>query len=134
SYWNPGDPLTIDLAPGKNLEEDLLQAKRNGRQQLSTILALHWPRRLVDGWLRSQEAEALGTQRLAELPDARIRQIAASLHAWTIVPTGTVGYKKAEVMRGGVDTRGIDQKSMQARNVPGLYIIGEALDVTGWLG
>lgn len=134
SYWNPGEPLSIDLAPGKDLEEELLQAKRTGRQQLSTILAAHWPRRLVDGWLRSQGAEALGGSRLAELPDARIRRLAASLHAWTIVPTGTAGYKKAEVMRGGVDTRAIDQRTMQARNVPGLYIIGEALDITGWLG
>src|SRR5690606_19058844 len=82
SYWNPGEPLSIDLVPGKNLEEELLQAKRTGRQQLSTVLAAHWPRRLVDGWLRSQGAEALGSQRLAELPDARIRQLAASLHNW----------------------------------------------------
>jgi len=120
--------------PAFNLEDELLQAKRAGRQQLSTALAVHWPRRLVDGWLRSQNAEALGASRLADLPDARIRQIAAGLHAWRIVPTGTVGYKKAEVMRGGVDTRAIDQKTMQARRVPGLHIIGEALDVTGWLG
>src|SRR3546814_18079308 len=61
-------------------------------------------------------------------------QLAARIHGWSLVPSGTVGYKKAEVMRGGVDTRGIDQKTMQARSVPGLYFIGEALDVTGWLG
>lgn len=134
SYWNPGEALRINLAPGRDLEAELLQAKRNGRQQLATFLATHWPRRLVDGWLRSQGDDALGNSRLADLPDSSLRKLAASLHDWTLVPTGTAGYKKAEVMRGGVDTRGIDQKSMQARNVPGLYFIGEALDVTGWLG
>lgn len=72
--------------------------------------------------------------RLADAPDKTLRGLAQDIHQWTLTPSGTAGYKKAEVMRGGVDTRGLDQKSMQARTVPGLYFIGEAVDVTGWLG
>ncbi|CFM09315.1 flavoprotein%2C HI0933 family [Bordetella pertussis] len=68
------------------------------------------------------------------MPDRTLRALAALIHDWRLVPSGTAGYKKAEVMRGGVDTRALDQKSMQARGVPGLYFIGEAVDVTGWLG
>src|SRR5690606_1087227 len=76
----------------------------------------------------------IGPQRLADVPDRTLRQLAANIHTWMLVPSGTAGYKKAEVMRGRVDTRGIDQKTMEARHVPGPYFVGEALDVTGWLG
>ncbi|MCY1462450.1 hypothetical protein D9M71_802240 [compost metagenome] len=72
--------------------------------------------------------------RLADAPDKTLRGLAQDIHQWTLVPSGTAGYKKAEVMRGGVDTRGLDQKSMQAKTTPGLYFIGETVDVTGWLG
>jgi len=131
SYWNPGEPLSLDLAPGLDLEQDLVTAKPGNRQQLGTVLAGLWPRRLAEAWV---ERDGLATQRLADTPDKALRALAARIHGWTLVPTGTAGYKKAEVMRGGVDTRGLDQKSMQARAVPGLHFIGEAVDVTGWLG
>ncbi|OWT74759.1 MULTISPECIES: NAD(P)/FAD-dependent oxidoreductase [unclassified Achromobacter] len=131
SYWNPGEPLSLDLAPGLDLEQDLVSAKPGNRQQLGTVLAGLWPRRLAEAWV---ERDGLATQRLADTPDKALRALAAGIHGWTLVPTGTAGYKKAEVMRGGVDTRGLDQKSMQARAVPGLHFIGEAVDVTGWLG
>lgn len=143
SYWNPGEAITIDLAPGQDLEQQLLQAKQGGRQQLATVLAGLWPRRLAEQWLSNTvvaspgqraNTRALGEQRLADIPDRVLRALAQSIHAWTLHPSGTAGYRKAEVMRGGVDTNGINQRTMEARKAPGLYIVGEALDVTGWLG
>src|SRR3546814_14114475 len=77
---------------------------------------------------------SLGDLRLAEVPDRLLRALAARIHGWSLVPSGTAGYKKAEVMRGGVDTAALDQKSMQAKSVPGLYFIGVDVDVTGWRG
>ncbi|UYO93093.1 NAD(P)/FAD-dependent oxidoreductase [Pollutimonas sp. M17] len=137
SYWNPGAAICIDLAPGQDLERDLLEAKSGGRQQLATALAGLWPKRLAEQWLANAATAGggnIGAQRLADVPDRTLRELAANIHNWMLVPSGTAGYKKAEVMRGGVDTRGINQKTMEARHVPGLYFVGEALDVTGWLG
>ena len=136
SFWNPGEPIHIDLAPQQDLEQSLLAAKSGGRQQLSTVLANLWPKRLADQWLAQAEAgdADFGARRLADVPDKALRQLAARIHRWSLVPSGTAGYKKAEVMRGGVDTRGINQKTMEAKTMPGLYVIGEAVDVTGWLG
>lgn len=136
SYWNPGDAIQVDLAPQQDLEHELLAAKQGGRQQLSTVLASLWPKRLAEQWLAHADiAEpGLGARRLADVPDRLLRQLAAQIHGWSLTPSGSAGYKKAEVMRGGIDTRGIDQKTMQAKAVPGLYFVGEALDVTGWLG
>ncbi|AEC20696.1 exported protein [Pusillimonas sp. T7-7] len=136
SYWNPGDAIQVDLAPQQDLEHELLAAKQGGRQQLSTVLASLWPKRLAEQWLAHADiAEpGLAARRLADVPDRLLRQLAAQIHGWSLTPSGSAGYKKAEVMRGGIDTRGIDQKTMQAKTVPGLYFVGEALDVTGWLG
>lgn len=133
SYWNPGEPITIDLAPGRDLAQQLLQAKKGSRQRLSTALADLWPRRLADQWLGNTAGD-LGEQRLADVPDRLLRDLAGRIHNWSLVPSGTAGYRKAEVMRGGVDTRAINQRTMEVKAVPGLYIVGEALDVTGWLG
>lgn len=137
SYWNPGEPIALDLAPGHNLGEEWVAGKSGNRQILVSVLAALWSRRLAEQWLASlpgQDGAALGAMRLADMPDKTLRGLAERIHHWTLHPTGTVGYKKAEVMRGGVDTRGIDQKTMQSRSTPGLYFVGEALDVTGWLG
>jgi predicted Rossmann fold flavoprotein len=137
SYWRPGDAIVIDLAAGRDLASELIEAKPGSRQQLQTVLAGLWPRRLADQWLHTagQRAGAdLATLRLADTPDKTLRALAQGIHEWRLIPSGTAGYKKAEVMRGGVDTRALDQKSMQARAVPGLYFIGETVDVTGWLG
>ena len=137
SYWQPGEPIVIDLAAGRDLAGELIAAKPGNRQQLHTVLGGLWPRRLADQWLRAAEQggqQGLAALRLADAPDKTLRALAGAIHQWRLVPSGTAGYKKAEVMRGGVDTRGLDQKSMQARAVPGLYFIGEAVDVTGWLG
>jgi len=133
SYWNPGEAIEIDLAPGQELEQALLSAKPGNRQQLDTVLATMWPKRLVDQWLDAIPGQP-GLMRLADIPDKVLRKVAAGIHHWAVTPTGTAGYRKAEVMRGGVDTRGLDQKTMQASNTKGLYFIGEAVDVTGWLG
>src|SRR5690606_13678778 len=136
SFWNPGDAIQIDLAPQQDLEDALLSAKPGSRQQLGSVLAALWPKRLAEQWLAHEPGQGidLGARRLADVPDRVLRQLAQRVHGWTLSPSGTVGYKKAEVMRGGVDTRGIDQKTMQVKAVPGLYFVGEALDVTGWLG
>jgi len=137
SYWQPGEAIEIDLAAGRDLAAELIAAKPGNRQQLHTVLAGLWPRRLADQWLQAAERggqPGLATLRLADAPDKTLRALGQGIHRWRLVPSGTAGYKKAEVMRGGVDTRGLDQKSMQARAVPGLYFIGEAVDVTGWLG
>lgn len=133
TFWNPGEPIEIDLASGSDLGAALLGSKPGNRQQLATVLAGLWPRRLAERWLAAEEGE-LGTQRLADVPDKRLKALAERIHHWRLTPSGTAGYRKAEVMRGGVDTDDLDQRSMQARNVPGLYFVGEAVDVTGWLG
>ncbi|WP_025139386.1 NAD(P)/FAD-dependent oxidoreductase [Achromobacter sp. DH1f] len=137
SFWKPGEPIVIDLAPGRDLADELLASKSGNRQQLHTVLAGLWPKRLADRWLHLAEQggkPGLAALRLADAPDKTLRALAQDIHQWTLVPSGTAGYKKAEVMRGGVDTRGLDQKSMQAKTTPGLYFVGEAVDVTGWLG
>lgn len=136
SYWEPGEALAIDLAPDTDMEALLLEAKSGGKQQVGNLLSQHWPKRLVEHWLPAhpQLPEGLLQQRVADVPDKVLRQLAASIHRWELQPSGTAGYKKAEVMRGGVDTAMLDQRSLQVRSVPGLYFIGEAVDVTGWLG
>lgn len=136
SYWQPGQPLRVDLGARQGLEQALLRAKQaEGRQTLSTVLGRWLPKRLAESWLAHTEAGGLNAQaRLAELADPRLRKLGQDLENWTVHPSGTAGYRKAEVMRGGVDTDGLDQRSMQAKAVPGLYFIGEAVDVTGWLG
>lgn len=136
SYWNPGEAIVVDLAPGRDLAHELLERKQGGRQKLGTVLSAIWPKRLADQWLSNADAsgDSLGERRLADVPDNTLRDLARGIHDWALVPDGTAGYKKAEVMRGGVDTRCLNQKTMEARAVPGLYFIGEAVDVTGWLG
>ena len=133
TFWNPGEPIEIDLAPDTDIGTALIAAKPGSRQQLVTALAGLWPRRLAEQWLKMEGGD-LGGARLADLPDRRLQALAERIHRWQLVPSGTAGYRKAEVMRGGVDTDELDQRSMQAKKVPGLYFVGEAVDVTGWLG
>lgn len=135
SFWEPGQPICIDLAPALDMEAELLRAKPGSRQQLGTVLAQLWPRRLAEHWLSAQgNMPDAFSARLADVPDRLLRQLAQTIQAWQLVPSGTAGYKKAEVMRGGLDTRELNQKTMEARRAPGLHFIGEAVDVTGWLG
>jgi predicted Rossmann fold flavoprotein len=131
SYWREGAELTIDLLPGQDVTA-LLRAARsgNGRQSPQAFLSTLLPRRLA-GAIAGELALA---GRLADLSDAQMKRLAARVQDWRVTPSGTEGYRTAEVTLGGVDTRGLESRSMQARAVPGLYFIGEVVDVTGWLG
>ena len=132
SYWRPGEALEIELSAGMDWAGTLARAKSASRRQLGNELAQHLPQRLAQAWL---ERLGLPAERpLPEVGDKSLRQLAESLARWRIVPTGTEGWKKAEVMAGGIDTREIDSKTMESRRAPGLHFIGEVLDVTGWLG
>lgn len=132
SYWNPSEPISIDLLPGVDATNELITAKRQSRKQVGTFLAERVPARLAQTWLDVQRVRA--DSRLADLPDKTLRQIGESLSRWTLTPNGTEGYRKAEVTRGGVDTRELSSATMMSARVAGLYFIGEAVDVTGWLG
>ena len=132
SYWNPSEPICIDLLPGVDATSELIAAKRETRKQVGTFLAERVPARLAQTWLDVQRVPT--DARLADLPDKTLRQIGESLSRWTLTPNGTEGYRKAEVTRGGVDTRELSSTTMMSSRVAGLYFIGEAVDVTGWLG
>lgn len=131
SFWREGDEIRIAMLPGTDVAGVLREAKRtNGRQAVQTVLAAHLPKRLAQAI-----AERAGFEgNLASLSDAQLKSVDAAVNAWCIKPAGSEGYRTAEVTLGGVDTRGLDQKTMQAKSVPGLYFIGEVVDVTGWLG
>ena len=131
-YWNPSEPICIDLLPGVDATSELVAAKRETRKQVGTFLAERVPARLAQTWLDVQRVPT--DARLADLPDKTLRQIGESLSRWTLTPNGTEGYRKAEVTRGGVDTRELSSTTMMSSRVAGLYFIGEAVDVTGWLG
>jgi predicted Rossmann fold flavoprotein len=131
SYWREGEAIAINLMPGRDPAVELRAAKSaQGRAALRTVLA-HWlPERLA----RQIEAAAGITQPMAELSGATMDRIATNLQDWRLVPVGTEGYRTAEVTLGGVDTRALDGRTMEAVAVPGLYFVGEVVDVTGWLG
>lgn len=134
SHWRSGDELHIDLVPGRAVEHELLAAKATSpRRKLSNLLAEWMPRRLADTWL-ALHAAALAETPLAKLRDRDLAALAQRLQRWRITPSGSEGYRKAEVTTGGVDTRELSSQTMQSRRVPGLYFIGEVVDVTGWLG
>jgi predicted Rossmann fold flavoprotein len=130
SYWQPGAPLALDLAPGAALAEALLQAKTVSRKRIANELAAYVPARLADTWAQQEPA---WQRPVNEASDKALAELAARLSAWSLVPTGTEGYKKAEVTAGGVDTRALSQQTLESTQ-PGLYFIGEVVDVTGWLG
>ena len=131
SYWREGAEILIDLLPGKNALEALRAARHeNGKQSPHTFLANLLPRRLAKAIAGIPDYEGV----LGGLPDAKLKKLAGQINAWRILPAGTEGYRTAEVTLGGVDTNDLDSKTMQARAVPGLYFIGEVVDVTGWLG
>ena len=132
TYWQPGEPLAIDFAPGVDLRTVLGDAKRTSARSVGAVLAEILPRRFVDAWLAARP-EWQG-RKLAERRDRDLAALADSLHGWSGVPSGTEGYRKAEVTSGGVDTRELDSRSLESRRTPGLHFIGEVVDVTGWLG
>ena len=131
SYWADGAPIHINLIPEATLFDALRdQRQASGRKALKTVLSQHLPARLVD---YLAPALPLGGK-LADQSDDALRELCNMLENWELRPTGTEGYRTAEVTLGGVDTDGLSSKTMEAKKVPGLYFIGEAVDVTGWLG
>ena len=131
SYWRHGEPVAIDLLPAADGVAILLEAKRTRpRTELRRVLADLLPDRLA-----GVVADALALPgNLADLPNAKLEAAGRRLNGWTFVPNGTEGFAKAEVTVGGVDTAALSSRTMAAKTVPGLYFVGEAVDVTGWLG
>jgi predicted Rossmann fold flavoprotein len=132
SFWRPGETLQIDLAPDHDVAAALKSARgRAGRVEVATALGRFLPERLAS----SVAAEAgLTDARLADQGNRVLDSVGARINRWQVRPVGTEGYRTAEVTLGGVDTRDLDARSLQARRVPGLFFIGECVDVTGWLG
>ena len=131
SYWREGQAVQLDLAPGLSMARTLRAAKTaTGRQALRSVLARHLPERLA----RTLDDASGLTGPLAEYAGATLDKIGAKLNAWELVPVGSEGYRTAEVTLGGVATDALDARTMQTKSVPGLFFIGEVVDVTGWLG
>ncbi|PTM97737.1 BaiN/RdsA family NAD(P)/FAD-dependent oxidoreductase [Mycoplana dimorpha] len=131
SFWREGEEIVLHLQPDLDVVGMLASARRtNGRQAVQTVLAEHMPRKLVQ--LLVGRAGVEGT--LAELSGRKVEALVECLRRWRIRPAGSEGYRTAEVTLGGVDTDDLDSRSMAAKFVPGLYFVGEAVDVTGWLG
>lgn len=128
SYWREGEAIHLDLLPGRDVAADLRAAR--GKLALRTVLGRWLPERLA----RHLEEAAGVTQAMAELPAAVLDRVASGIRDWRLVPVGSEGYRTAEVTLGGVDTRALDGRTMAATAVPGLYFVGEVVDVTGWLG
>jgi predicted Rossmann fold flavoprotein len=132
SYWQPGTPLRIDLVPDIDLASQLARSKLGSKRKLGNELASLLPARLAESWLDRQPGMA--DRLLAETRDRDLQQLAQGLKAWELTPSGTEGYRKAEVTAGGLDTRELSSQSMESTKIPGLHFIGEVVDVTGWLG
>jgi predicted Rossmann fold flavoprotein len=132
SFWRLGQPLQIDLAPGIDLGARLLAAKQSSRRQLGNEFATLLPTRLADAWLHGAGLDA--QRPVPDCKDKDLQTVAQRARAWEVSPTGDEGWKKAEVMAGGVDTRELSSQTLESKRVPGLHFIGEVVDVTGWLG
>ena len=129
SYWKPGEAVSVDLAPGIDVAVVLREARAAGsKAEARTIAARFLPKRLADRMARALRQTA------AMLSDREIAAMEEMIHRWCFLPAGTEGYEKAEVTAGGVDTAELSSQTMEARRVPGLYFIGEVVDVTGHLG
>ena len=129
NYRDEDGAISLDLLPERSAME-LLLAQRQTNKELKTVLAQFLPQRFVQAWC----GRCAPSQPLSRYSTAELENIAARLHAWKIQPAGTEGYGKAEVTLGGIDTGELSSKTMESRRVPGLYFIGEVVDVTGWLG
>jgi predicted Rossmann fold flavoprotein len=131
SYWREGEAITARMAPDVDVYAQLKAAKEeNGKQMVHTALGHIVPRRLAESVCEREGVKG----KLAEVGDKVLRRLDAAVNGWTVKPVGSEGYRTAEVTLGGVATEGLDQQTMEAKAVPGLFVIGEAADVTGWLG
>lgn len=134
SYWQTGAPIRLNLAPDTDLLQSLTHAKASSRKLIANELASVVPSRLADTWVAQGAALGQNWQRpINEATDKALAVLAERLARWELTPTGTEGYKKAEVTAGGVDTRDLSSQTLESKQ-PGLYFIGEVVDVTGWLG
>lgn len=134
NYWLPGEAVAIDLFPGEDLGQWLkAQKKSHPKSLLRTLLGERLAKSLVQE-LQTLFWPAQADTAMAEIPDALLDTVVAALHAWSLKPSGTEGYRTAEVTLGGVDTDELSSKTMESKRQPGLYFIGEVMDVTGWLG
>ena len=134
SYWSAGTPIRLNLAPDTDLLQSLTRAKASSRKLLANELAGMVPSRLAEAWVMQGAALGHDWQRPAsDVTDKSLGALAQRLEHWELTPTGTEGFKKAEVTAGGVDTRDLSSQTLESRQ-PGLYFIGEVVDVTGWLG
>ncbi len=131
SFWTEGQAIAVNLLPQPDLLDTLkIQRRTNGKKQISTVLAQFMPARLVEFLQPGLPVNGV----IADQSDAALTALAAALQKWDLKPTGSEGYRTAEVTLGGVDTDGLSSKTMMSKTVPGLYFIGECVDVTGWLG
>jgi predicted Rossmann fold flavoprotein len=130
SYWAPGDMITLDMAPGVPMFERLKTAREHTPRQSPQVFLSHYlPSRLAQMIASGQKSE-----RLADMSDTALRNLALMINSWMVKPAGSEGFRTAEVTKGGVDTQELSSKTMEAKAVPGLYFIGEVVDVTGHLG
>ena len=131
SYWREGGDVVIDLAPGQSLSTELIERKRtHGRSDIGTVLAGSLPKRLTQALCEQESWHG----RIADWPDQRLISLAETIQGWRVTPSGSEGYRTAEVTLGGVSTDALNSRTMESKAVPGLYFIGEVVDVTGWLG
>jgi predicted Rossmann fold flavoprotein len=131
SYWHEGEAITLDLLPDTDAEAFLIERKQSRpKAELKTILGEVLPQRLA----QALASTFLSSPPIGTMTHKDLREAAALLKAWKLTPSGTEGYAKAEVTLGGISTHALSSKTMAASDVPGLYVIGEAVDVTGWLG
>ncbi len=132
SYWQPGVVVALDLAPGREIFTGMLspQSRRDPAAALAALRVV-LPSRWAERWI---ETHLPSLNQSRDLTNNFIAALEAALHAWLTIPAGTEGYAKAEVTVGGVDTGELDARTMESRKVPGLFFIGEVVDVTGWLG
>ena len=134
SYWQHGQPLHINLIPGCDMAA-LLDEQKGSKKLLSNYLTQWFPKNFADVWCAQMAGRTqIENKPLNQYNDKQRKQIAAQLHDWQVIPSGTLGYTKAEVTCGGIDTRALSSKTMECIEVPGLYFIGEVVDVTGQLG
>ena len=131
NYWNLGDAITVDFAPGRDLAEEIKAWRDEGKKtELKNLLSQIFPKNFVNTWLNLQGE----SKPVNQYNDKEIQTIADHFQNWTLVPSGTEGYRTAEVTRGGVCTNEVSSKTFEVKKVEGMYFIGEVLDVTGWLG
>lgn len=132
NYWYPGDEVSINFLPEHSIAELIQGWQGEGsKTELKNLLSRHLPKRFVQAWLAFHQLDQI---ELAQISKLELEQLCRVMHNWVFIPSGTEGYKTAEVTRGGVNTDAISSKTFEAKDVPGLFFIGEVLDVTGWLG